>query len=140
MFDPNDDPLGNSLQARAKDARWKRLREITSGWSQFPGSAPGGSGLTGLASSDAQGYSDMLARQREGLDIKNELAGKEPLDYRQGGPVGTIAPREPSEAEVAFQSAEGPYGTFGMHDTGPYGPATALTALQNMKKVKANAR
>ena len=57
-----------------------RLQTILASWRANPGRAPGGTGSTGLASTDAQGYSDMLNEQREAA----ELQSGQPLTLRMG--------------------------------------------------------
>lgn len=61
------------------DQRLARLKEIRAKQAQYPGRRPGGSGLTGLLSTDAQGWSDMLNEQIEGKNIENELRGRPPM-------------------------------------------------------------
>ena len=59
-----------------KVARLKQIRDLQA---QYPGRAPGGTGLTGLMSTDARGWSAMLNEQTEAENIENELEGKAPL-------------------------------------------------------------
>lgn len=70
------------------DPREARLQQIRARWKQFPGSAPGGTGPTGLMSNDAQGWSSMLNEQTEAANLSNEMAGKPPLSVRRGRDLG----------------------------------------------------
>ena len=63
-----------------KYARWRSIRDLQQ---QYPGRAPGGTGLTGLASTDAQGWSDMLNQQTEAINIENDLEGRPPLRIQE---------------------------------------------------------
>lgn len=63
-----------------------RLKQILEMQSNFPGRAPGGTGLTGLTSNDANGWSNVLNEQTEGVNLGNELAGKGPANVRMGRP------------------------------------------------------
>ena len=60
----------------------QRIGRIEEGWKQNPGRRPGGSGSTGLASQDAQGWSEMLNEQVEHQNLQNTLDGK-PLSVIQ---------------------------------------------------------
>ena len=82
-----------------------RLRNILDRWNQYPGSAPGGTGSTGLLSNDAQGWSDMLNEQTLALWKLNK--DQEPLTVQE-------APFE--EGHISAQQPGSPYST--RFDTG----------------------
>jgi hypothetical protein len=69
-----------------------RLKMITEGWAKFPGRAPGGTGATGLASNDAQGYSDLLNERTEALNLQRGLSGQGPMNVRMGRALGGMSP------------------------------------------------
>jgi len=56
-----------------------RLQQIEDSWQQFPGRAPGGTGLTGLLPNDSRGYSDMLNEQTEYANLLRRREGQGPL-------------------------------------------------------------
>lgn len=53
-----------------------RMGAIEQGWQQYPGRMPGGTGPTGLMSSDKYGWSQMLNEQTEHQNLGNALSGK----------------------------------------------------------------
>lgn len=53
-----------------------RLRQISQSWEQNPGRAIGGSGPTGLASNDSQGWARMLEEQQEYMKLADFASGK----------------------------------------------------------------
>lgn len=70
------------------EQRLARLQAIRAKQAQYPGRRPGGTGLTGLMSSDAQGWSDMLNEQIEAQNIENEFRGRPPMNVKPGGELG----------------------------------------------------
>lgn len=48
-------------------------------WAEFPGSAPGGTGLTGLASNDAQGWSNLQNANIAAVNTERAMSGAAPL-------------------------------------------------------------
>src|SRR5215475_5884264 len=64
------------LRPSADDAR---LQQIEDEWQQYPGRAPGGTGLTGLLPNDSRGYSDMLNEQTEYANLLRRQKGQGPL-------------------------------------------------------------
>jgi|SRR5262245_11472834 len=65
-----------------------RLQQIEDSWQQFPGRAPGGTGLTGLLPNDSRGYSDMLNEQTEYANLLRRREGQGPLRVVQGRGFG----------------------------------------------------
>lgn len=57
------------------------------GWQQNPGSAPGGTGTTGLLPGDLAGWTRMLNQQIQDINSARQLAGYDPLQVRGGGTV-----------------------------------------------------
>ena len=101
--------------ATQKATNVSRLRHLRDMQQRFPGRRPGGSGSTGLTSSDAQGWSDMLNQQTEAANLERELAGQGPLNVQSGFQYGGMAPSiaaspdwwlqgEPNPREVTAQS------------------------------------
>ena len=84
---PQADPAYDERQRKLA-----RLRQISGLQEQYPGRRPGGTGKTGLASTDARGWSDMLNQQTEAANIERELSGKGPLQVRSGYQLGGMAP------------------------------------------------
>ena len=78
--------------------RQNRLGQIQERQRQFPGSRPGGSGLTGLNKHDSKGWAQMLDDQR----FAAEAQSGQPLQVRGGQ---TPAP-PPSFAELYQQSPD----------------------------------
>jgi hypothetical protein len=93
-----------------------------------PGSAPGGSGTTGLMSGDARGYSRMLEQQQEYLRLRGLLSGKGDPEIEIGGTTSTARPYAPT-FDPTFQGSA----VVGM--SSPYGNGPADTpALSGLNK------
>ncbi len=60
----------------------QRLSQLEAEHRQFPGSAPNGTGATGLMSSDARGWSDMLQRQQEYVRLNDAVSGGRGVNVR----------------------------------------------------------
>ncbi len=107
----------------------QRMQEIQDYWQQYPGAAPGGTGLTGLTHDDAQGWSRLLNQQTEYENLKRGLAGQGPLTVKQG--VSTVGegpePGYPSPAPAASGAAPS---TSAM-TLGPSAPAADDTVPDN---------
>lgn len=78
------------------DPRRRRLQELQDEFTRNPGAAPGGTGLTGLNKDDGQGYSALLNRQTEYLNLQRELDGQGPLRVQRGGIIPSQLPQGPS--------------------------------------------
>ena len=73
------------LGARTRQAEQDALRQLTdilAKQAEFPGRAPGGSGLTGVGSMDLAGYEDVLAEQREQAELEAALMRQAPVSVR----------------------------------------------------------
>jgi hypothetical protein len=68
---------------QAASEKQNRLQDILQSWKDHPGRAPGGTGETGLLSTDKEGYSQMLNEQQEATNLQNELSGKGPAQVEQ---------------------------------------------------------
>lgn len=64
------------------------LQAILKRWEDFPGSAPNGTGLTGLTSNDALGWSRMQNENTAALNQLRALQGDGPMNVRYGGVIG----------------------------------------------------
>lgn len=109
-----------------------RLKEIEDKWTQFPGRAPNGTGLTGLTPSDAKGYSDMLNEQTEGMNLENAAAGQAPVRVRYGGEYASQGHGIASDPTSSFNTAEGPYGGFGAGTGGQSGQLDMLNPTHRL--------
>lgn len=58
-------------RAGAMTPQMVQAQQTQDRWKQFPGSRPGGSGLTGLNSNDAKGWTDMQNDNIAGLEAMN---------------------------------------------------------------------
>jgi hypothetical protein len=67
----------------------ERLNRLREQWRMYPGSAPGGSGKTGLMPSDSKGYAKMLEDQQWALNYANRLQGKGPMNLKVGPTFGS---------------------------------------------------
>lgn len=85
------------------------LQQIQDRWRQFPGSAPGGSGATGLLPNDIQGWSNLQNANTEAL---GQLQGH-PMDVRVGKPLGGLPESIADDPNSTFNTAKGPFGAFG---------------------------
>ena len=100
----------SSRQALAtqKATKVSRLRYLREQQQRFPGRRPGGSGSTGLLSSDAQGWSNMLNQQTEAANLERELAGQGPLNVQSGHQYGGMAPSIADKPEWWLQGESDP--------------------------------
>ncbi len=105
------------------------LEAIRAKWAQYPGRAPNGTGPTGLLPNDAQGYSDMLNEQTEGLNDENALAGKGPVAVHSGRDSSSEMPVN-AEDEALRAVAGGPFGRFG---AGTGGQSASLRGLRKAR-------
>jgi len=87
-----------------------RINQIEDYWRQYPGAAPGGTGPTGLASNDAQGWSQLLNDQTEHQNLINSLTGAPPVTVKMGNAGGL--PTDPGMASAAASP-------WGLGGTGP---------------------
>ncbi len=113
----------------AISSREARLKQIHDEWAQFPGRAPNGTGLTGLNPNDAKGYSDMLNEQTEGMNLENQLQGKDPVTVKAGGEIGSQLPN--NYVDMSRKNDSGPFGAFGAGTGGIESrPTDSLLGLQ----------
>ncbi len=92
------------------DPRIQALQAIYDQWDQYPGRAPNGTGLTGLQSNDAHGWSDMLNQQTEALKLKAELEGTDAPTVKYGGvlkPPMQGLQRTMPESQMSFNKRYG---------------------------------
>lgn len=68
------------------------LASVQQRWQEFPGSAPGGSGSTGLMSTDSQGWSDMLNENSWASNQLRAAKGQGPMDIHHGDEIGALPP------------------------------------------------
>ena len=112
---PTIQERANQPTHQTPEEKLARLQYIRAQQAQYPGRRSGGTGLTGLASTDAQGWSDMLNQQTEAMNIEREFDDKGPLQVRSGFQYGGMAPSiaespdwwlqgEPDPREVTAQS------------------------------------
>ena len=85
----------------ARQVAMDRMGRMEEGWEQNPGRMPGGSGSTGLASQDSQGWSEMLNEQTEHQQLGNTLQGK-PLSIVQ---LQQSVPKRPAPQPLSGASA-----------------------------------
>ena len=78
-----------------------RLQKILERWQQHPGSAPGGTGSTGLLSNDAQGWSDMLNEQSWALGKMSD----KPLSFEEAPYKEQIVSAQPGSLQGLRQAA-----------------------------------
>jgi len=76
--------LRNKTVPLRPDPDEARLQQIEESWRQYPGRAPGGTGLTGLLPNDSRGYSDMLNERTEYGNLLRRQQGQAPLAVVQG--------------------------------------------------------
>ena len=78
-----------------------RLQQLTDQWEQFPGSKPGGSGLTGLGrTGTARDWSRMQNANIEGLNTLRGMNKQGPLQVRSAPMQKRMLQRPPSFAEL----------------------------------------
>lgn len=87
-----------------KTRQLERLQNILQLQKQYPGRRPGGTGPTGLLSTDAKGWSGMLNEQTEAENIQRELAGKGPLDI-ESIPSEGLPPGIADDPESSFNTS-----------------------------------
>lgn len=85
-----------------------RLQALQGLYQAHPGRRPGGSGDTGLAKNDAQGWSDMLGEQQEYQSLLNFSQGRSPEMHVQQAPmqeqhIGSSFGALPSTYNPSFQ-------------------------------------
>jgi len=103
-------PLVLGKRMTEDEARAKRVRDFETYMQKYPGAAPNGTGSTGLMSWDASGYRELLNRQKKYLDDKNAMAGRGPMNVREGGSM-TSRQRPAIDAFEAFvERSRNPYG------------------------------
>ena len=96
---------GKRLKLEEQLAR-ARIGNIEQGWRQYPGRKSGGTGMTGLQSNDARGWSQMLNEQTEHLGLQNALAGEEQPTIRVGESAGLRGLRKALPSPVARASVQ----------------------------------
>ena len=79
-----------SMDPSAGPSSWyfpqDRLQQLENQYQTAPGRRPGGSGLTGLTSGDAQGWSRMLEEQQEFMNL-NAVASRKARPGMQTAPM-----------------------------------------------------
>lgn len=68
------------------------LDAILQRWQDYPGSAPNGTGLTGLTSNDANGWSRIQNENTWAMNQIRAANGQEPLNVRYGGTISSPSP------------------------------------------------
>jgi hypothetical protein len=81
-------PFGNALMQQEEDPRVAQTLER---WRQYPGSRPGGTGLTGLHRNDAKGWTQMLNDNFAAMQAQSDDPLRVAADYR-GTNFATAAP------------------------------------------------
>ena len=74
----------------------QRIQQLEDEYARFPGAAPGGTGLTGLGKNDAQGYSDMLNRRTEYMQLARLMQDKPLMNMGYGGVAASPAMQDPA--------------------------------------------
>ncbi len=69
---------------QAMDPQQGWLDQVHKRWQDYPGSAPGGTGPTGLMSNDAAAWSRMQNENTQALNAERSMVGKDPLQVRLG--------------------------------------------------------
>jgi hypothetical protein len=72
-------PFGNALMQQEEDPRVAQTLER---WRQYPGSRPGGTGLTGLHRNDSKGWTQMLNDNFQALQAQSDQPLQVQADYR----------------------------------------------------------
>lgn len=68
----------------------ERLQKVMERWQAFPGSAPGGTGTTGLAANDIDGYVKHQNENVWAMNALRALQGQGPMNVRFGGNAPTM--------------------------------------------------
>lgn len=139
---------GSDVQkARALENRRNRIRLFEAQGRQYPGVLPNSSGPTGLRPSDANGWSDILHRQRQYTQDVADEQGAGPITYRQGpqstgvlGGSGGDASSPMRGLQTAISGGGGrPMGAMapGDGDTGTgYGADAEIARLQRARMLQ----
>jgi len=93
----------------------REMENFESLYEQHPGRAPGGSGTTGLQSSDARGYSDMLNERLRYMRLRAMMSGEEEptvradprSNFRSALVPHENDPRLPFQGRFGIPSAQG---------------------------------
>ena len=80
----------NRLANKTPEEKLARLRYIRAQQAQYPGRAPGGTGLTGLLSIDSRGWDEMQREQNEEKAIEAEFAGRQAPTIKPGRLISKI--------------------------------------------------
>lgn len=96
MIDPLDALISSADVVRDPERfnRLNRIRLFREEVARHPGASPWGAGRTGLQSSDAIGYSQLLNRQKQFLDDIGAERGEGPLAVVPGYGAGATAALE----------------------------------------------
>lgn len=122
-----------------EDPRRIRVKDIEENWQQFPGAAPGGTGPTGLMSSDSKGWSDLMNQQSEHQNLLNELSGKGPMKVERGQDMGGMPPSIADDPNSSFNlNPYSPGNTENIHNAQAQArsgnPAQKQLAIQGLRK------
>ena len=80
------------LVGKTPEEKLARLRHIRAQEAQYPGRARGGTGRTGLLSTDSRGWAEMQREQIEATNIERDVRGQEALQAESGFQYGGMAP------------------------------------------------
>mgnify|MGYP001593103475 FL=1 len=80
----------NRLFGKTPEEKLARLLQIRDLQAQYPGRAPGGSGLTGLLTIDSRGWDEMQREQNEAKAIENEFAKRRAPTIKPGRMISHI--------------------------------------------------
>ena len=83
------------LVGKTPEEKLARLRHIRAQEAQYPGRARGGTGSTGLLSTDSRGWAEMQREQIEATNIERDMRGQGALQAR----AGSYEPTSPSIAD-----------------------------------------
>ena len=83
------------LVGKTPEEKLARLRHIRAQEAQYPGRARGGTGSTGLLSTDSRGWAEMQREQIEATNIERDTRGQGALQAR----AGSYEPTSPSIAD-----------------------------------------
>lgn len=91
--------FGQSAQSLSPEES-QFLQGVQQRWQQFPGSAPNGTGQTGLATDDLSGYTKMQNENIAAQNLLNRANGKAPLsmNYKLGSLSSLPDPYEQTRA------------------------------------------
>lgn len=112
------------------------LNAVHRRWQELPGSAPNGTGSTGLAGSDSAGWFRQQNENMNALDTDRANEGKAPFEHQFGGEI-SAGGELPSTMFAPGQTSAVTGGSF-VHDapTGFSGDSTSpvLAALRKLVK------